>query len=448
MTKSHYSLKKKLLVRISIPVLAAGLLISLLSFIFSWHEIAEVYDAQMAHTAHVLIELTENDIQQQNYKFNNQADGKSDIQHSYERKTGYRLWYKDQLILESLRAADFGDLRPPEGFSNQTLKGKPWRFLVHKEPEKDIVIEISQRYAIRYELIGQLMISLLIPAFLFIPIIMGLIWLATGKSLKPLIALSQAVDKRHSDDLTAIEAVDTPDEILPLVTAMNRLFKRLQDSFLREREFTDHAAHELRTPLAAMKTQTQVLLKKAGATPECRDDLENLSATIDRSSHLIDQLLSLARLQNETILMEKMDLAECLHDVIDEISSQTRTKGQTFQVNIPDHFYIRGHADSLAIMLRNFLDNAIKYAPSDSTINVTMNQKGTLEIADQGPGISGDQKARAFERFTRLDKTGQPGSGLGLSIAQWIAAAHNVKIVLKDNSPTGLIVETNWEPVR
>jgi signal transduction histidine kinase len=141
-----------------------------------------------------------------------------------------------------------------------------------------------------------------------------------------------------------------------------------------------------------------------------------------------------------------MDFAECLRDSIDEVTSQAHAKSQIFEVRIPDHFYILGHADSLAIMLRNFFDNAIKYAPAGSTISVTMDQKGTLEITDQGPGISDDQKSRVFERFTRLDKTGQTGSGLGLSIAQWIAAAHNVRIILKNNTPRGLIVETNWEP--
>lgn len=447
MTQAHYSLKKRLLLRISISVLITGFLISLLSFLFSWHEITEVYDAQMAHTARVLIDLTEDDIQNSDYRLKHAQNGDKDIQHRYERKTGYRLWYQDELVFESFRAKDFGDFRAPEGFSNQNLKGKPWRFFVHKDPENGIMVEISERYAIRYELINQLMLSLLIPAFLFLPVILSLIWFATHKSLKPLIQISEAVDARHSDDLTAIEIEQTPQEILPLVNAMNRLFKRIHESFIREREFTDHAAHELRTPLAAMKTQTQVLMKKSGINAgEYREGFENLNATIDRSTHLVEQLLSLARLQNETLPKDNVDLCECVRDVIDEVTLYSRHKEQILDVQIPEHFYMQGHADSLAMMIRNFLDNAIKYTPSQGHISVCISADGTLRILDTGPGIRDDQKVRAFERFTRLDKTGEPGSGLGLSIAQWVADAHHAQIILKNNQPHGLIVEVAWQP--
>lgn len=190
MTQESYSLKRRLLISISIPVLIAGFLIALLSFLFSWHEITEVYDAQMAHTARVLIDLTEDDIRSGDYRTKSQKNDSTDIQHRYERKTGYRLWYKDELVLESLRAKDFGDFRAPTDFSNQKLNDKPWRFFVYTDPSGDITVEISQRYAIRYELINQLMLSLLIPALLFIPIIVILIWVATNKSLTPLTRLS------------------------------------------------------------------------------------------------------------------------------------------------------------------------------------------------------------------------------------------------------------------
>ncbi len=158
MKHSTPSLKKRLLVFISIPILIAGFLIALMSFLFSWHEIAEVYDAQMAHSARILIDLTEDDIGSSDYRIRHAADTASDMQHRYERKTGYRVWYREELMLESLRARDFGDFRAPEGFSNQRLNDKPWRFFVYKDPVKNITVEISQRYAIRYELINQLML--------------------------------------------------------------------------------------------------------------------------------------------------------------------------------------------------------------------------------------------------------------------------------------------------
>ena len=181
--------------------------------------------------------------------------------------------------LSLYRAKEFGSFRAPEGFSNQTLKDKPWRFFVYKDAQKNITVEISERYAIRYELINQLMLSLLIPSLLFIPIILALIWFATHKKfLSPSSDFLMLLMKENSDDLTAIKVTDAPVEILPLVNAMNRLFQRIHDSFVREREFTDHAAHELRTPLAAIETQTQVLMKKAGsASDEYREGFEQFA---------------------------------------------------------------------------------------------------------------------------------------------------------------------------
>ena len=447
MKHSAPSLKKRLLVFISIPVLIAGFLIAIMSFLFSWHEITEVYDAQMAHSARILIDLTEDDIDSNDYQIRHAADTAPDIQHRYERKTGYRVWYREKLILESLRTHDFGAFRAPEGFSNQRLKDKPWRFFVYKDPVKDITVEISQRYAIRYELINQLMLSLLIPAFLFVPLILTLIWWATGKSLQPLTQLSKAVDSRHSDDLSEIRVENAPTEVAPLTDAMNRLLHRMEESFRREREFTDNAAHELRTPLAAIKTQTQVLARKQANQPDIKDGFDNLNATIDRTHHLVEQLLSLARLQNQTFELSRLDLSECLLQEIHELTPLSAKKDQSLNIDIADHVVVMGHIDTLSMLLRNLIDNAIKYTPDNGTIDISLTPQGYLSITDTGPGIPEKDKARVFERFVRNDKTGKTGSGLGLSIASWIAGMHNVHIDIQDNQPHGLKVIIKWATI-
>lgn len=438
------SLKKRLLVFISVPVLIAGFLIALMSFLFAWHEITEVYDAQMAHSARVLIDLTGDDLGKSDYRSRHSADTHSDMQHRYERKIGYRVWYRDELMLESFRARDFGDFRAPEGFSNQRLNDKPWRFFVYKDPAKNITVEISQRYAIRYELINQLMMSLLIPAFLFVPLVLALIWWATGRSLQPLTQLSKAVDSRYPDDLSPIQVTNTPTEVMPLTDAMNRLLHRLEESFRREREFTDNAAHELRTPLAAMKTQTQVLAKKLGNQTDMKDGFENLNATIDRTHHLAEQLLSLARLQNQTFKLVTTDLSECLQQEIHELAPLSARKGQSLNLDIAENVHITGNADTLSILLRNLIDNAIKYTPDNGTIDIMLTPQGHLSITDTGPGIPDSDKARVFERFVRTDKTGKTGSGLGLSIARWISDIHGVQIEFTDNHPSGLTASMRW----
>lgn len=445
MNDKHQSLRRQLLLWISIPVLIAGILTAILAFIFSWHEIEEVYDAQLVHSAKVLLQLTEHEVLE---------NGKGDIQlgvenpnlqHRYEKKMAFRIWHDEKLVTESANASVFGNFEAEPGFSDQHIQGKPWRFFVFVDPQKKLRVETSERYAIRYELIGQLMISLIIPILFFIPIILAIVWIGVRKNLKPVVRLSHAVDRRHSDDLVPIIAADIPQEILPLVQALNRLFARISDSFRREREFTDYAAHELQTPLAAMKTQTQVLMKKASQMPECREGLNNLHDTIDRAAHLVEQLLLLARVQNENRNLEVMDISECLRDVIDYSSRLAQSQNKTIMMNIPDNIRIKGNPDSLSILIRNILDNALKYTPYGGSIDITLSPDAVLTIKDTGPGLSDEDKTRVFGRFVRADKTGQTGSGLGLSIAQSIADAHGAIIQMSDNQPQGLVVTMAFE---
>ncbi len=189
------------------------------------------------------MQLTEHEIaEQQNIDIGTENPN---LQHRYENKTAFRIWKNDKIVLQSSRAKDFISVDAPPGFSVQTIENKPWRFFVFIDAENDIKIETAERYAIRYELIGQLMTSLAIPMAILIPLLLLIVWIGVRQSLTPLIALSAEVDSRKIDDLTSIKNSYIPREVTPLVEAMNRLFLRIGDSFKREREFTDHAAHEL-----------------------------------------------------------------------------------------------------------------------------------------------------------------------------------------------------------
>ncbi|MGZ9109235.1 MAG: ATP-binding protein [Micavibrio sp.] len=419
----------------------------MLAFTFSWHEIEEVYDAQLVHSAKVLLQLTEHEILENGRVDIQLGTENPNLQHRYEKKMAFRVWHGEKLVTESANAKAFGNFEATPGFSDQHIQDKLWRFFVFVDADKNLRVETSERYAIRYELIGQLMTSLIIPILLFIPMILTIVWIGVRKSLSPVVRLSYAVDTRHSDDLAPIASTGIPQEILPLVQALNRLFGRISDSFRREREFTDYAAHELRTPLAAMKTQTQVLMKKAAQMPECRDGLDNLHATIDRATHLVEQLLLLARVQNENLELEAMDLSESLRDVIDYSSRLAQSKNQMIKTDIAENVVIKGNPDSLPILIRNILDNALKYTPEAGVINIDLSRDAVLSIKDTGPGLSDEDKGRVFDRFIRADKTGQTGSGLGLSIAQSIAQAHGVSIQLSDNHPRGLIACMKFERV-
>ncbi|MCB9973630.1 MAG: sensor histidine kinase N-terminal domain-containing protein [Rhodospirillales bacterium] len=437
---NHYSLRSRLIKWVSLPILLASLLTLLIGAVFAWKEIEEVYDAQMAHSAKLLLQVIEYG-EKDPSRTQQYIGEESDLyRQRYENKLTFRIWQNDTLLARSWNSDQFSDIEAPSGFSNREVAGKPWRFFVFFDPANHIKIEIAQRYAIRYEILGQLVISLAAPVLVFMPLIFLIVWIGVRKSLKPVVKISADVDRRNSDDLSSISPDTLPREILPLIMALNRLFRRIEDSFKREREFTDHAAHELRTPLAAMKTQAQVIEKRTKEIPECAEGFENLLMSIDRATHLVEQLLSLARLQNENVPMVRMNLSECLRDAIEMILPQATAKQITLTHEIAAPCYIMGHSDSLFIMIGNILDNAVKYTPETGAISISLSKDGRLEIADTGPGLSDADKERVFERFVRADTTGKTGSGLGLSIAKWVCESHGANISLRDAVPHGLIV--------
>ncbi|MCB1530555.1 MAG: sensor histidine kinase N-terminal domain-containing protein [Rhodospirillales bacterium] len=440
-----YSLRKDLIVWISIPVLIATSLTLLIGFIFAWHEVEEVYDAQLVHSAKILLQLTEHEILEDE-GFHLGVEN-ANLEHKYEQKIGFRIWVNNTLITQSPNTLVFSDFEASPGFSDHQFEKNKWRFFVFLDPEHGIKIETSERYDIRYEVISQIMAALVLPGLVFIPLIFVIVWIGVRKVLKPVIKISANMDKRSPDDFSPIEQLTVAEEIVPLVQALNRLFGRIGESFRREREFTDYAAHELRTPLAAMKTQTQVLQKKANGMPESADSFKNLQDSIDRATQLVEQLLSLSRIQNEEFPKSDVNLSECLYECVDDIQPQAEKKKITIHAEIADDVFIKGHEDSIMILLRNLLDNAVKYTPQGQEVQVSLSRAALLDISDTGPGISDKDKEKVFQRFVRVDQSGQAGSGLGLSIVSWIASAHDVEIRLRDNDPHGLKVTLQWKPL-
>lgn len=440
-----YSLRKRLFKGIGLPLGAAVLLILTIAYFSAWQEIDEVYDAQLVHSAKVLLQLTQHEIlEDEGFHLGMENPN---LEHKYETKIGFRIWEGGTIIAQSPNTLAFGKLEGLPGFSDQWVGKDKWRVFVYLDAENKIKIEVSEKYSIRFELILLLMGALLWPLLLLLPAIFAIVWYVVRLSLKPLEQISEDVDSRNIDDLSPLVPRTIPAEIAPLVSALDALLQRLGESFRHEREFTDHAAHELRTPLAAMKTQTQVLIKKAKDMPECQESLDNLLASIDRATHLVEQLLSLARLQNETFPMKAMNLTECLHDCIQDIRECAAQKHIIVTSDIADEVYINGHEDSLVILFGNLLENAIKYSPAGGAVKISLGSDGQVSVCDNGNGLTSEDKQQVFKRFVRADKTGQSGSGLGLSICEWIAAAHDTKVILHDNHPRGLNVILQFKPL-
>ncbi len=440
----QYSLRLHLLSLISIPIILAGCVIGGFAMYSAYHEISEVYDAQLSHAAKVLLQLTEHEVKEhESYEIELGAE-RPDISHRYEKNISFRIWKGNHLVTESVSAEDFENINAPPGFSDQKISDKQWRFFVFVDDKTDITVEVAERYEIRTELIIQILGSFFVPALVFVPLLFLLVWLGTTRSLKPLLDVSIAVDKRDASDLAPINACRIPKEVMPLIRALNRLLTRLDTGLRREREFTDNAAHELRTPLAAMKTQTQVLLKKAGDVPECKDGLDNLHASIDRAAYMVDQLLSFSRMQSRDLEFEKINFSALIQDVLKELSPLAIAKRQECEANIAPDIYVTGNKEALSIMVRNVVDNAIKYTPEQGHINVILKNDGTLSVSDNGAGVSDNDKEKVLERFSRGDTKSQ-GSGLGLAMVKWACDLHGADLSLSNNEPKGLIISIKMD---
>lgn len=438
------SIRRKLILYISVPIFFLFVFVGGLSLLSAYDEIEEVYDAQLAHAAKVLLQLTEHEVGEHK-RYEIELGNERDEQvHRYEKKLTFRIWKNDFIVTQSQLAKKFGNFKAPPGYSDQIISGVSWRFFLYKDKLTNIDIEVAENTEVRQELILKILAGFLAPLSLFIPILLLIIWLGVKASLEPIVRLSNSVDKRDANDLSPIEVAQASSEIYPLVRALNNLFIRMGESFERERQFTDNAAHELRTPLAAMKTQTQVLIKKIGDKIEYKEGLDNLHSSIDRASHMIEQLLSFARLQADKIEFKRLNFSNLVNETITDISSTVKRKNIIITTNIEPDVCVVGNRNALMIMLNNLIDNAIKFSNKDGMIWIFLNcndKTAFLNVSDNGPGIEDSNKERVFERFFRVHLGSKHGSGLGLSIVKWVCDIHHAIIKLEDNMPQGLRVQ-------
>ena len=235
--------------------------------------------------------------------------------------------------------------------------------------------------------------------------------------------------------LKPVDLESVPKEIEPLVMELNSLFRRLQDAFDREKRFTADAAHELRTPLAALNTHTQVALR-ADTPEERRQALLKVLAGVNRGTHVVQQLLTLSRMVPEAGINEptKMDMVKEAAEIAAQLAPEAISKNIDLELIAPDKAMMMGNPTAIGILIRNLVDNAIRYSPEDGEIKIKVSELDNhviLEVIDTGPGIPEELRERVFERFYRVVGNKATGSGLGLGIVQQIAKLHDAKIELR-----------------
>ncbi len=345
--------------------------------------------------------------------------------HMYETKIAFQVLDPGGRVL--MRSAS----APPEpyaplapGFSTQAN----WRVFTLRAGE--VWVQAAERDDVRGELSGKLALAAVTPLIVGIPLLLLLIALLMRYGLAPLAELAQRLERRQPGTLGRIELSRSPSEIVPVVRALNGLLER-------ERRFTADAAHELRTPLSALKVHAQNAAR-AASDEERRASLEHMLAGLERSIRLAEQMLSLSRASARAGATEAVSLRQALEDAIEDLLPALKQRGMKISFAaqpVVDDFVVRGDRDKLTTLARNLLDNAVRYSPSGSSVRaeLTSGDGGvTLAVSDQGPGIAPELRERVFESYYRVPGSAADGSGLGLAIVREIATQHGASVEIRD----------------
>jgi two-component system sensor histidine kinase QseC len=368
--------------------------------------------------------------------------------HKYQPRVAFQVWHGKELIFRSA-AAPVASLAPwdQNGISDQSLDRQAWRVFATPGREPDVRVMVAELQSARSDILKAGLKSAIVPMLLALPVLALLIWGAVVKSFAPLRQLSQSVSLRQADDRQPLTE-EVSAEVLPLVKALNRWFLQMAQLMEGERRFTADAAHELRTPIAAIRMQAQV----ARGGDSDRDRTMALDAVLrgcDRASRLVTQLLQLARLdaddvtQGTTVCDAVMETRATLAD----LGPQALARQQIMSLDAPDSLHLRMPPGLVGVLVGNLVDNAQRYSPEQAHVRVRWEASPVpcLWVEDSGPGLNSADLDRLGERFFRVPGHGADGSGLGWSIVRRLTQRYNVQVTLgRSKDLGGLLVSLRW----
>ena len=320
------------------------------------------------------------------------------------------------------------------GFTNVQARGGTYR--VFSMQTRSQVIQVAQNMAVRQGMARSLALRTLAPLAFMAPLLVLAVWWGVSRSLAPVERVRRQLAQRQADDLSPVSDAQLPDEVQPLVSELNLLFERVQRAFEAQEHFVADAAHELRSPLAALRLQLQGL-QRAGDDTARAAAIERLSAGIDRATRLVEQLLTLARQESGSTATEPVDLRAIAQLALADVAPAAQARSMDVGLLDSEAATVPGNVEALRMLVRNLLDNAIKYTPPGGQVDVQVradNGHAVLTVEDSGPGIAPEHRERVMQRFVRETAEGAPGSGLGLAIVLAIAQRHGAVVAL-DSSP-------------
>jgi len=405
----------------------------------------QLHDVRLEDVARVILQFAAHEIGEI------EAERPGDIVHletaaTLDRRYRYQVWSSQGALLlvsSDTRHEAFAPLTAT-GHLKRTIDGIDSRVFTLWSADRSMQIQVAERADLREFLVGRVD-SYLVVFFLASTIALVLLnaWMF-GRTTRSLDSAAQQLIDRAADDPRPLVVADPPRELKPMLDSINALFRRFARALDSERHFTAAAAHELRTPLAAVRVQAQVA-ERARSAKEANAALEQLGLCIERASRMIDQLLTLAQFETTRVSPETATVVQ-LEMLAAQVVNDMRPLLQARSIALSTRFgaaQVVGLEFGLAALLRNLLDNAARYCPEGGQVRVEtgeLNGEALLAVDDSGPGIPEDERERVFERFYRLQTNGTDGCGVGLSIVQSVARAHSARVTLSQSDLGGLRV--------
>ena len=349
-----------------------------------------------------------------------------------------QIWTVDGRSIYASRPHSALPARALLGLATLRVEGRAWR--TYSVATRERVIQVAQPVEIRQRLAAHAAGRSVLPLILMAPLAALAVWWLAAKHLAPLSRLAGELRGRDAQSLAPLATGGLPDELAPLAQSLNALLERLRLSLDAQRAFVADAAHELRSPLTALKLQLE-LLRRAGAEVDLEAARTGIGEGIERATRLVEQLLALARSEPGAVpaARERLDLAEVVRRMVAETVPFAASRRIDFALRAPAPAYVVAEPTALALLVRNLVDNAARYSPPDSQVELAVEGDAgavTLTVDDAGPGIPEAERQRVFDRFYRRAGGGESGSGLGLAIVRSVAAAHGATVAL-DRSPAG-----------
>ena len=419
--RSAPSLRARLVALLLAVAGGAWLAVAVATYLDARFHTGRLLDAQLVEYSEVLGALAHHEALEI-------APGATRHDPNYPQGCTYQVYsLAGDLLLRSHDAPN-APLAPADGFSDVSSAGVDWRAYRRVDAENALVVVVAHRTAERDALVRDLALRLIVPMLIALPLLGLAVWVAVERGLRPLERLAREVHARGAGRLEPLPAAEAPVEVAPLVTEMNELFERLERSFRAERRFTGDAAHELRTPLAALRAHAEVALTTENDERR-RRSLDNVVQGVERATHSVEQMLALARIDADGALgdLRPVELGPVCREAVAQATAAVAGRGVEVEVHAPDMIGIRGDRAMLLGLVRNLVDNALRFAPDGGRVRVRLRREGTsavIAVEDSGPGVPEALRERIFDRFYRGEDARGAGSGLGLSIVRRIAELH------------------------